>query len=69
VTRKFGEQLREKIASAQTIGRVEMTKAARAQWAAVYSKLSAAQPGLLGARLATTHDFASGAEPSTSPRT
>ena len=52
VTLKFGEQLREKIASAQTIGRVEMTKAARTQWAAVYSKLSAAQPGLLGAVVA-----------------
>jgi hypothetical protein len=52
VTLKFGEQLREKIASAQTIGRVQMTKAARAQWAAVYSKLSAAQPGLLGAVVA-----------------
>src|SRR5262249_27469062 len=36
VTLKFGEQLREKIASAQTIGRVEMTEAAREQWAAVY---------------------------------
>ena len=52
VTLKFGEQLREKIASAQPIGRVEMTKAARTQWAAVYSKLSAAQPGLLGAVVA-----------------
>jgi hypothetical protein len=52
VTLKFGEQLREKIAIAQIIGRVEMTKAARAQWAAVYSKLSAAQPGLLGAVVA-----------------
>jgi hypothetical protein len=52
VTLKFGEQLRERIASAQTIGRVEMTKAAREQWAAVYSKLSAAQPGLLGAVVA-----------------
>jgi hypothetical protein len=52
VTLKFGEQLREKIASAQTIGRVEMTEAAREQWAAVYSKLSAAQPGLLGAVVA-----------------
>jgi hypothetical protein len=52
VTLKFGERLREKIASAQTIGRVEMKEAARAQWATVYSKLSAAQPGLLGAVVA-----------------
>jgi hypothetical protein len=52
VTLKFGEQLRETIASAQPIGRVEMTEAAREQWAAVYSKLSAPQPGLLGAVVA-----------------
>jgi hypothetical protein len=49
---KLGERLREKIASAKPIGRVEMTDAAREQWAAVYSKLSAAQPGLLGAVVA-----------------
>ena len=52
VTLKFGEQLHEKIVSAQALGRVEMTQAAREQWAAVYSKLSAAQPGLLGAVVA-----------------
>jgi Protein of unknown function (DUF3987) len=52
VTLEMGERLREKIAIAQTIGRVEMTDAARDQWAAVYGKLSAAQPGLLGAVVA-----------------
>jgi hypothetical protein len=52
VTLKLGERLRETIAGAQSIGRVEMTDAAREQWAAVYSKLSAAQPGLLGAVVA-----------------
>jgi hypothetical protein len=52
VTFELGERLREEIASAQTIGRVEMTNAARQQWEAVYSRLSAAQPGLLGAVVA-----------------
>ena len=52
VTLNFGKQLHEKIASAQPIGRVEMTEAAREQWAAVYSRLSAAKPGLLGAVVA-----------------
>jgi len=51
-TVKLGERLREKIASTQNIGRVEMTNAAREQWGAVYSKLTAAQPGLLGAVVA-----------------
>jgi Primase C terminal 2 (PriCT-2)/RepB DNA-primase N-terminal domain len=52
VTLDLGERLRERIASAQIIGRVEMTTAAQEQWKAVYSKLSAAQPGLLGAVVA-----------------
>jgi len=52
VTLELGERLRARIASAQTIGRVEMTAAAQEQWKAVYSKLSAAQPGLLGAVVA-----------------
>ncbi len=38
--------------SAQGVGRVEMTSAAREQWETVYSDLSAAQPGLLGAVVA-----------------
>jgi Protein of unknown function (DUF3987) len=52
VTVKLGERLREKIASTQTIGRVEMTPTAREKWKAVYSNLSAPQPGLLGAVIA-----------------
>jgi Protein of unknown function (DUF3987) len=52
VTLALGERLREKIANAQTVGRVGMTDAAREQWRAVYSKLSALQPGLLGAVVA-----------------
>jgi hypothetical protein len=49
VTLKLGERLHEKIVSAQGVGRVEMTSPAREQWETVYSDLSAAQPGLLGA--------------------
>ena len=52
VTVKLGERLREKIASAQSIGRVGMTNDAREKWKAVYSSLSAAQSGLLGAVVA-----------------
>jgi Primase C terminal 2 (PriCT-2)/RepB DNA-primase from phage plasmid len=52
VTVKLGERLREKMTSAQSVGRVGMTNAAREQWEAVYSNLSAAQPGLLGAVVA-----------------
>jgi len=51
-TLELGERLRQRIASAQSIGRVEMTNTAQDQWRAVYSKLSAAQPGLLGAVVA-----------------
>src|SRR5262249_42049094 len=52
VTVKLGERLREKITSAQGIGRVGMTVTAEEKWKAVYSNLSAAQPGLLGAVVA-----------------
>src|SRR5262249_3255281 len=52
VTVKLGERLRERIENAKSIGRVEMTTAAREQWKAIYSNLSAAQPGLLGAVVA-----------------
>ena len=52
VTVDLGERLRERIASAQAIGRVEMTAAAREVWGTVYGKLSAPQPGLLGAVVA-----------------
>ncbi len=52
VTFELGERLRERIANAQTIGRVGMTAEARGQWEAIYSKLSAPQPGLLGAVVA-----------------
>ena len=52
VTVELGERLRERAMSAQGIGRVEMTAPAQEQWKAVYSKLSAPQPGLLGAVVA-----------------
>ena len=52
VTIELGERLRERAMSAQGIGRVEMTAPAQEQWKAVYSKLSAPQPGLLGAVVA-----------------
>jgi hypothetical protein len=45
----LGEQLAKVAGIGQTVGRVTMTELARAKWAAVYSELSAAQPGLLGA--------------------
>src|SRR5262249_5959394 len=48
----LGERLREKIAAAQTVGRIEMTDEAREQWSSIYSQLSAPQPGLLGAVVA-----------------
>jgi hypothetical protein len=44
-----GEQLAKVVEVAQSVGRVTMTELARAKWAAVYSALSAGQPGLLGA--------------------
>jgi hypothetical protein len=52
VTLELGERLRDRIASAQSIGRVHMTEAAQDLWLTVYSALSAAQPGLLGAVVA-----------------
>jgi len=45
----LGERLRDVVKTAKTLGRMTMTAAARARWAAVYCALSAAQPGLLGA--------------------
>jgi hypothetical protein len=45
----LGEQVKEVVEGAKTIGRVFMTDAAKAEWRAVYGALSAAQPGLLGA--------------------
>jgi hypothetical protein len=45
----LGEQLAKVVDVGRTVGRVTMTELARAKWAAVYSELSAAQPGLLGA--------------------
>ena len=45
----LGERLKDIVEGAKTVGRVLMTDAARAKWAAVYGALSAAQPGLLGA--------------------
>lgn len=45
---ELGERLKSAIDRARPVGRVTMTNKARAKWAAVYSALSAAQPGLLG---------------------
>jgi hypothetical protein len=45
----LGDQLKEIIGAAQGVGRVNLTEAARAEWARIYSALSAGQPGLLGA--------------------
>jgi hypothetical protein len=45
----LGERGKAAIEPAKAIGRVTMTEEARSKWAAVYSALSAAQPGLLGA--------------------
>jgi hypothetical protein len=45
----LGERLKDVVEKAKTFGRVLMTDAARARWVAVYSALSAGQPGLLGA--------------------
>jgi len=52
VTLELGKRLRERIENAKSIGRVAMTDTAQEQWKAVYSRLSAAQPGLLGAVVA-----------------
>jgi Protein of unknown function (DUF3987) len=48
----LGERLKAAIDAAKPVGRVMMTENARAKWAAVYSDLSAAQAGLLGAVIA-----------------
>jgi hypothetical protein len=45
----LGERLKCAIDKARPVGRVTMTDKACAKWAAVYSALSAAKPGLLGA--------------------
>jgi hypothetical protein len=45
----LGERLKEVIEKTTTLGRVLMTDAAKTEWKAVYSELSAAQSGLLGA--------------------
>jgi len=45
----LGERLKCAVDKARPVGRVTMTDKARAKWAAVYSALSAAKPGLLGA--------------------
>jgi hypothetical protein len=45
----LGDQLKGIVEGAQKIGTVRFTEPARAEWARVYSSLSADQPGLLGA--------------------
>jgi hypothetical protein len=46
---RLGQKLTEVLEKVRAFGRVSMTFGARVQWKAVYSALSAAQPGLLGA--------------------
>lgn len=46
---QLGEGLKGIVGAAQGVGRITMTEPARAEWARVYSALSADQPGLLGA--------------------
>jgi hypothetical protein len=46
---RLGSELAAVLQEVQSFGRVSMTAAAMARWAAVYSALSAGQPGLLGA--------------------
>jgi hypothetical protein len=46
---QLGEQLKGIVGAAQGVGRITFTESARAEWARVYSALSAGQPGLLGA--------------------
>jgi hypothetical protein len=48
----LGERLKSVIDRAKPVGRMEMTDAARSKWSAVYTELSAAKPGLLGAVIA-----------------
>jgi hypothetical protein len=46
---QMGERLKAAVDRAGAVGRVSMTDTAKERWAAIYSALSAAQPGLLGA--------------------
>ena len=46
---RLGKRLTEAVEFARTVGRVTLTDSAKAEWARVYSALSAGQPGLLGA--------------------
>ena len=46
---QLGEGLKAIVGAAESVGRITMTEPARAEWARVYSALSADQPGLLGA--------------------
>jgi hypothetical protein len=45
----LGKRVAKAIENARSVGRVTMTEDARLKWEAIYSALSAAQPGLLGA--------------------
>ncbi len=46
---QLGQRMKTVVEFAKTVGRVDMTPAARNEWALVYPDLSAEQPGLLGA--------------------
>jgi hypothetical protein len=49
---QLGERFKAVVDRAKPVGRISMTDKARSMWAAVYSELSAAKPGLLGAIIA-----------------
>jgi Protein of unknown function (DUF3987) len=46
---RLGEQIKAAVEMGKTVGRLQMTEAARGQWEAIYPDLSAERPGLLGA--------------------
>jgi hypothetical protein len=48
-THALAEQIKAAVEFSKTVGRVDMTAAARDAWNSIYSELSAGQPGLLGA--------------------
>jgi Protein of unknown function (DUF3987) len=48
----LGERLKAAIDRAKSVGRLQMTDAARTKWAQVYDELSEGKPGLLGAVIA-----------------
>jgi hypothetical protein len=48
-TQSLGDRIKAAVEMGKTVGRLQMTEAARRQWETIYSDLSAERPGLLGA--------------------